>query len=139
MALAMENFYINHFAVFVSAVMSLVIGAVWYSPVLFARPWQAAAGISDEQLAAAKPIKIFGITFLLALVMSYNLAFFLGGADTTWKWGLAAGLLTGVGWVAAMFIVVSLFEHRSLKYIAINAGYMIVYFGVIGTIIGAWR
>src|SRR5690606_28356845 len=121
MALAMENFYINHFAVFVSAVMSLVIGAVWYSPVLFARSWQSAAGITDEQMAAANPLKIFGITFLLALVMSYNLAFFLGGPDTTWEWGLAAGLLTGVGWVAAMFTVVSLFEHRSLKYIAINA------------------
>lgn len=135
----MENIQINHLAVVLSAVMSLVIGALWYSPVLFAQQWQTAGGVSDEQLAKANPLKIFGITFLLALIMSYNLAFFLGTPDTTWQWGLAVGLLTGIGWVAAMFTVIALFEHRSLKYIAINAGYIIVYFAVIGTIIGAWR
>ena len=135
----MENFQINHLAVVLSAMMSLVIGALWYSPVLFERQWQNAAGISDEQLKMANPLKIFGITFLLALLMSYNLAFFLGSPGTTWRWGLAAGLLTGIGGVAAMFTVISLFEHRSIKYIAINSGYIIVYFAVIGIIIGAWR
>ncbi|HMS40531.1 MAG TPA: hypothetical protein PKE69_09915 [Pyrinomonadaceae bacterium] len=33
----MENFYINHLAVLVCAVMSLVIGGLWWSPVLFAK------------------------------------------------------------------------------------------------------
>lgn len=135
----MENIQINHIAVFVCAVMSLVIGALWWSPLLFAKSWQHENGLSDEQLAKANPVKNFGISFLLAWIMSYNLAFFLGAPDTTWQWGLAAGLLTGVGWVAAMFIVIALFEMRSLKYIAINVGYIIVYFAVIGFILGIWR
>jgi len=135
----MENFYINHLAVFICAVMSLVIGALWWSPLLFAKPWQAANGLTDDQLAKMKPIKTFGLTLLLAWIMSYSLAFFLGAPGTTWQWGLVAGLLTGVGWVAAMFIVVALFEQRSLQYIAINCGYIIVYFAVIGLILGLWR
>lgn len=135
----METIYINHFAVFLSAVMSLVIGGVWWSPMLFAEPWKRECGLSDEQIAATNPLKTFGITFLLAMLMSYNLAFFLGGPETTWKWGIGAGLLTGIGWVAAMFVVIALFEKRSWKYMAINVGYIIVYFGVIGFIIGAWR
>lgn len=135
----MENIQINHIAVFVCAVMSLFIGAIWWSPLLFAKSWQQENGLSDEQLAKANPVKNFGLSFVLAWIMSYNLAFFLGTPDTTWQWGLAAGLLTGVGWVAAMFIVIALFEMRSVKYIAINVGYIIVYFAVIGLILGIWR
>ena len=136
---AMENLYINHIAVFVCAVMSLVIGAVWWSPLLFSKAWQKENGLTDEQLAGANLPKTFGLTFLLAWLMSYNLAFFLGAHGTTWQWGLIAGLLTGVGWVAAMFIVIAIFEQRSLKYILINCGYIIVYFAVIGFILGIWR
>ena len=50
-----------------------------------------------------------------------------------------AGLLAGVGWVVAMFIVIALFEQRSWKYVAINCGYITVYFAVIGFILGIWR
>jgi len=135
----MENFYINHLAVFVCAVMSLVIGALWWSPLLFAKAWQRENGISDEQLAKVNPLRNFGLAFLLAWVVSYNLAFFLGDSGTTWKWGIAAGLLAGVGWVAAMFVVIAIFEMRSWKYMAINCGYIVVYFAVIGFILGIWR
>lgn len=135
----MESLYINHIAVLVCAVMSLVIGGLWWSPLLFAKAWQRENGLTDEQIATGNPLKIFGLTFLLAWIMSYNLAFFLGAPGTTWQWGLTAGLLTGVGWVAAMFLVIALFERRSWKYIAINCGYIIVYFAAIGFILGIWR
>jgi Na+/H+ antiporter NhaA len=135
----MENFYINHIAVLVCAVMSLVIGAVWWSPLLFAKTWQKENGLSDEQVAGSNPLKTFGLTFLLAWIMSYNLAFCLAAPGTTWQWGVAAGLLAGVGWVVAMFIVIALFEQRSWKYMAINCGYITVYFAVIGFILGVWR
>jgi len=134
----MENFYINHIAVFLCAVMSLVIGAVWWSPLLFAKAWKTENGLTDEQIAKANPAKTFGLTFVLAWIMSYNLAFFLGAPGTTWQWGVMAGLLVAI-WVVAMFIVIALFEQRSLKYILINCGYMVVYFAVIGFILGIWR
>jgi len=109
----MENIYINHIAVFVCSILSLVIGGLWYSPLLFAKVWQREAGISDEQRAKFNPAKIFGLTFVLALIISYNLAFFLGTPDTTWRWGVGAGLLAGVGWVVTQFIIIALFEQRS--------------------------
>lgn len=135
----MENFYINHIAVAVCAFMSLVIGGLWYSPVLFQRVWQREAGISDEQMGKFNPLKIFALTFFLAWIMSYNLAFFLAAPGTTWKWGIAAGLLAGIGWVVMQFIIISLFEQRSWKYMAINCGYVTVYFAAIGFILGIWR
>ena len=133
----MEN--VNHIAVLVCALMSLVIGAVWWSPLLFAKAWQSEAGISNEDLSRVNPIKNFGLSFLLAYLMSYNLAFFLADPSTNWSWGLTAGLLAGVGWVAAGYVIISLFEMRSLKHILINSGYIVLYFAVIGLILGAWR
>ncbi|CAN5340047.1 hypothetical protein BH20ACI2_BH20ACI2_22190 [soil metagenome] len=71
-------------------------------------------------------------------MISYNLAFFLGAPGTAWQWGIAAALLVAV-WEVGMFIIIALFEQRSFKYVAINSGYMIVYFAIIGFILGIWR
>ena len=135
----MENLYINHLAVFVCAIANLVLGALWYSPILFYRGWLSETGLSEEQLAQSNPIKIYGLTFVLALVMSYNLAFYLGDASTTAAWGATAGFLAGFGWSTLIFTVIALFERRSWKYIFINGGYITVYFTLIGLILGVWR
>ncbi|MDT4968413.1 MAG: hypothetical protein QOJ64_3150 [Acidobacteriota bacterium] len=135
----MENFYINHLAVLVCALLSLAVGALWYSPLLFARAWQKESGLSDEQLAGANPLKTYSLTLLLAWVISYNLAFFLGDSKANWKWGLIAGLLAGVGWAATMFTIIALFEQRRWKGVLINCGYITVYFALIGLVLGLWR
>jgi hypothetical protein len=135
----MENPYINHLAVFVCAVISLVIGGLWYSPLLFFKSWQRETALSDEQLAKANPIKTYSITLVLAWIISYNLAFFLGDSKTNWQWGLTAGLLAGVGWAAMTFVIIGLFEQRSFKHMMINCGYITVYFAVIGFVLGIWR
>jgi hypothetical protein len=135
----MENLIINHLAVLVSALFSLALGALWYSPVMFLNAWKEACKLTDEQLKQSKPAKTFGITFILAYIMSYNLAFFLGDAATDWQWGLMAGFLAGFGWAAAIFTVIALFEQKSWKYIFINGGYIVVYFTTIGFILGIWR
>ena len=134
----MENLYLNHLAVFVCALLSLAVGALWYSPLLFFKAWQKESGLSDEQLARANPAT-YSLTFILAWIISYNLAFFLGDSKTNWRWGLIAGLLAGVGWASTMFVIISLFEQRSFKYMLINCGYITVYFALIGFILGIWR
>jgi fluoride ion exporter CrcB/FEX len=135
----MEKLYINHLAVFVCALLSLVVWALWYSPVLFFKAWQKEAGMSDEQVAKANPLKTYSITLLLAWIISYNLAFFLGDSKTNWQWGLGAGLLAGVGWASTMFVIISLFEQRSFKYMLINCSYVTLYFALIGFVLGIWR
>lgn len=130
---------INHWAVLVCAVFNMILGALWYSPVLFYKAWKTENNLTDERLKGANPAKIYGISFLLAILMSYNMAFFLSDDSTTFTWGLTAGFLTGFGWAAAIFTAIALFEQKSWKYILINSGYIIIYFTVIGGILGAWR
>lgn len=135
----MENIYINHLAVFVCAIANLAIGALWYSPALFFNTWKTENKFSDEELKQVNPVKTYGLTFLFSLIISYNLAFFLGDAKTDMIWGATAGFLAGFGFAVLIFSIIALFEMRSWKYIFINGGFIVIYFTIIGFIIGAWR
>jgi membrane protein YdbS with pleckstrin-like domain len=135
----MEQIQINHWAVIVCAVANLALGALWYSPLLFYKAWKNENKLSNEMLKKTNPAKVYGITCILSLVTSYNMAFFLGDANTDPAWGATAGFLTGFGFAAMLFTIVALFEMRSWKYTFINGGYITVYFTLIGWILGAWR
>lgn len=135
----MEDLYINHWAVIACAILNLLIGGLWYSPVMFFKAWKKENNLDDEDLKKANPARNFTVSTILSLVICYNLAFFLGDAQTDWAWGLTAGFLAGFGWAAMIFAIVAIFEMRSWRYILINGGYIVVYFSLIGLILGLWR
>ena len=83
--------------------------------------------------------KVFGISFVLSLVMSFNLAMFLNDPKTTTVWGATAGFLAGFGWVTMGIGIVSLFERRPFTYVLVNGGYLTIALTLMGTILGAWR
>ena len=126
---------VNWIAVLVCGIASLVLGGLWYSPPVFAKPWQAAAGLSDEQAQSGNMALIFGGAFLLSLLAAAVFAMFIGtemsvGAAT------AAGFSAGLCWVAASFGINYLFERRPLKLWLINGGYHMLQFTLFGLIIG---
>jgi uncharacterized protein DUF1761 len=130
---------INYLAVLAAAVSTFILGGLWYSPLLFGKAWLRANNFSEEDVQKFSKARMFGWSFLFALVMSMNLAMFLAAPDTNVAWGLAAGALTGFGWVAMAIAIVAVFENRSWRYILINGGYMTVAFVLMGAIIGVWR
>lgn len=130
---------INWLAVLAAALSMFVLGGVWYSPALFAKPWQRAAGLTDAQLQAGNPRLIFGAAFVLSLLMAANLAFFLSGPDVTLGFALGAALAAGLGWAAFGTAILALFERRPLAYGLINGGYLTLGFLIMGLILGLWR
>jgi hypothetical protein len=135
----MQDIYINHLAVLTCAVLNLVVGAIWYSPALFYKPWMAANRFTDEDMKKFNPAKAYSITLVLAVIICYSMAFFLGDKATDIMWGATAGFLAGFTFSAMIFTIVALFEQRSLGYILINGGYITVYFTLVGIILGGWR
>ena len=135
----MQTEQINWLAVIVAAVSMFLVGGLWYSPILFGKTWQRANGFSDEDLNRFNKVRSFGGSLILALVMAANLGVFLAHPGTTLRWGIIAGLLAGVGWVATAIAMTALFEGRPWSYIVVNAGYHIVAFALMGAILGGWR
>jgi len=135
----MDPSTLNLPAVLVAAVLSFVIGGMWYSPMLFGKVWMKENQLSEEDLQQGSPARIFGFAFLWSLVMSINLAMFLNDEATTASWGATAGFLTGFGWIAMGIFIIGLFERKSTRYMLINAAYMVVSLTLMGFIIGLWR
>lgn len=134
----MDMSYINYLAVFVAAILSFVIGGAWYSPVLFGNIWMKEMGFTEQDTKNSNMAKIFGLSFILALIISFNLAAFLGPkADL--GFGLAAGAAAGIGWVSASIGIVYLFGKKSLKLFLIDAGYQAVTYIIMGGLLGVWK
>lgn len=129
---------LNIWAILVAALSAFLLGGLWYSPALFGKAWERANGF-DTPPPATNMAKVFGLSFLLSLIMSFNLAAFLNNPATTTAFGAAAGFAAGFGWVAMGIGIISLFERRPLRYVLINGGYMTVALTLMGTILGAWR
>lgn len=61
-----------------------------------------------------------------------------GSNYRTFKHGALHGVLSGVFFVLPVLAIIAMFEKKSAKYIAINAGYWIVTLAIMGGIICQW-
>jgi hypothetical protein len=127
---------VNWLSVFVAALVSFVIGGLWYGP-LFSKPWMAASGMSHEKGKLGNKPLIFGGAFVLNLVAAIGIAILLG-ANRSVLLGIHTGLFSSLFFVATSLGVIYLFEMQPLKLWLINAGYQVVTFSVMGAVIGAW-
>jgi Zn-dependent protease with chaperone function len=134
----MDAVQINWAAVVVAALVSFGLGGLWYSPLMFAKPWMRECGLTEEQTRKANLARVFGLSLLAALVMAANLAAFIG-AKGTLAFGLFAGFATGLGWVAMSLGVIYLFEQRSLKLWLIDSGYQVLNYTLMGGLLGLWK
>jgi hypothetical protein len=128
---------VNWIAVLAAALSSFLLGGIWYSA-LFAKAWQAAAGLSDDQVKGGNKAAMFAGAFVLGLVQAAVFAMFLGPTATL-AFGAAAGFGAGLCWVAAGLGITYIFERRSLKLFLINGGYATLQFTIIGAILGLWH
>jgi len=129
---------VNLIAVLVCGVASLVLGGAWYSPLLFGKAWQRAAGLSDEQASSGNMAMIFGLAFVLSLIAAYVFGMFLG-ASMPLAGAVGAGFAAGLCWVAASFGINYLFERRPVALWLINGGYQTLQFTLFGLILGLIR
>lgn len=134
--------YVNLLAVLVAGVVAFGLGALWYSPVLFARQWVRANGfenVSREEMQRGVG-RAYGVSLAAFLVMALALAIFIGRIGITfWLGGLKAGLLAWLGFVATTGLVANMYSRRPIAGWYIDAGYYLVALAVMGAIIGGWR
>ena len=98
----MEIIEINYLAVLVCAVLSMVVGAVWYGP-LFGRKWAQIIGADYDNVEARKAMQkevvpLYVIQFLLTLFQVWVLAHYIEG------WKEVSGLVNAL-WIWAAFII----------------------------------
>ena len=130
----------NYLAVIVAAVAYFIIGALWYSPVLFGSAWMKGIGKTKEQLAGGSAIGNYLTGLITAFLVCYGLArLMLWTGRTSIAEGIVLALLAGVCFVMATMLMNDTFEKRPCGLTAINVLYHWVGLIVAAVILGAWR
>ena len=141
----MEFMGVNLLAMFLAALSTMVVGFIWYSPMLFARPWTIAMGYDpddkakmDEMRKGAGPL--YGIALLASLVSAFMLGkVILGITVDSALYGMKVGFGVWLGFVATVQLTDTLFGKRPFKLFLINTGYQLICYLAMGAIIGAWQ
>src|ERR1700678_2884956 len=100
---------LNPWAILIAAISAFLLGGIWYAPPVFGKAWGRANGFAEEPPAAYIG-EVFGISFILTLVRTFNLAMFLNNPTTNCLWGSSSGFLAEVAWAAMGLAIVSLFD-----------------------------
>lgn len=135
----MIEFNVNWWAVLVGAAINMVIGALWYSPALFAKPWMKLIGKTEKQLAAQANTGYL-VAAIAALAESFLLAnvVMVFGATTAWN-GAVLGAVVWACFVAATTLTQSYFSNEPKKLWAINSTYYLAVFIINGALLAVWR
>jgi len=155
----------NFYALLVSAIVTLVVGFIWYHPKVFGTIWMRESNLTQEELQKGSMLKIFGLTYIFSLMITMVLmaltihqsgavgmvggppviasakpsfAAFMadyGTAYRTFKHGALHGFISGLFFALPIVGINGLFERKSWRYILIHAGYWIVTLTLMGGII----
>ena len=135
---------INLWSVLVAAVATMVLGFLWYSPLLFARPWMVLMGYDPDDKAKLAELqkgagKMYALSFLASLVSALVLAKII--AITTVNsalYGMKIGFAVWLGFVTTVQLTSVLFAKQPTKLYLINTGYQLVCYLAMGAILAVW-
>lgn len=135
---------INFLAVFVAAVVCMVLGFLWYSPMLFARPWMRLMGIDCDDKAKLAEMqkgagKLYALSFVASLVSAIVLAKIITVTTViTIPYGMKIGFAVWLGFVATVQLTGALFSKQPFKLFLINTGYQLVCYLAMGALLAKW-
>lgn len=135
---------INYLAVLVCAVLSMVVGSIWYGP-LFGKKWAEIIGadMSDEikrKQMQKEAASLYAVQFVLSLLQLYILAHFVQG------WTEVSGIENAL-WLWLGFILPTIAggvmwnnNPNKVKWsmFLIQAGYQLIMFIIYGLILSTW-
>ena len=136
---------LNWLAILVAAVVTMILGFLWYSPLLFAKAWTREMGYDlndkakmDEMRKSVGPA--YAGSFVASLISAFTLALILHGMRAeSLHFGIMASFHIWLGFVATVQFTGALFAKQSMKLFAINTGYQLVCFLAMGAILVLWK
>jgi hypothetical protein len=120
----------------------MATGFIWYHPKVFGKAWMDSLGLTEEDLNKGNMAKIFGISFVMAVLLAVFLLPNTNGPGQegvydTFKHGAAHGLILGIMVALPVMISNGLFERKSWKNMIINGAYWVLTLCLMGGVIDA--
>jgi len=139
----MPTVHVNLWALIAATVVNMIVGYIWYSPVLFAKPWSKLTGRKMNEMGDGSTgyfvttIAAFFQAFIMLHFVTYVAYFYptyssvsVGVLTATWAW---------LGFVAIPQAVNMVFAGTRKKLWAINTGYFLVVLVINGILLAGWK
>ena len=133
--------HVTYLPVIVAAVVVFVLGWLWYSPLLFYKPWMRLRGMDPvAAMAGAKmPAGKLLIELVRCLVLAYVIARLVALLGVgSWMGAVHLGLFLWIGFPVILLTGSVLWENTLWKVAAIHAGDWLVKMLVIPIIVSVW-
>ena len=112
---------VNLLAVLVAGIATMVVGFIWYSSILFARPWMALMGYDPDDKAGLEEMrKSTGKNYAVAFVLGLISAFVLGKiiqitTVNSALYGMKIAFAVWLGFVTTVQLTAVLFAKKPFK------------------------
>lgn len=134
---------INMIAVLLAAVAAMGVGFLWYSPLLFAKPWTKLMGYTqkDFEKEQKKMGMMYSLSFVFALITAYVLSHVMALSMNFYNYpaiqtGLTSAFWMWLGFVTPIQATDVLFGGKSWKLFYINTGYQLASLLAMGLVVG---
>ena len=157
--------FFNPIAIVVAALSTFLVGFIWYNPKVFGTIWMNESGMTDEKAKQGNMLKIFGLTLIYSLLISFMMPQFVihqvgalqvvNGDETNQAFiefmktvsdnhrsfghGALHGFMLGLFFILPIVSINGLFEQKSWKYMLVTGGYWVVSLTIMGAIICGWK
>lgn len=135
----MKTLKINHTAVWILVLIHQIIGAVWFSPFVFAEQWVHLTGKTMSDFSNATMIPYF-VSIAGSIITIYAIAYLFEKLHVE---SFITGLFYAfIFWFAFLFVELmsfNSFELRPYGLTFIDAGKSLVTFLVTGFVLGVWK
>ncbi len=135
----MPELQINYLAIGVAALATIIIGMIWYSPLMFGSLWLEANGYSPEQMRETAGRNLI-VSLCCYAIMAFVLAALISYANvSTVLHGAILGFMVWIGFLATLGMTAYLVHEKPLSVYLIDAGYQLVYVLVMSVTLASWR
>ena len=129
---------VNWIVVLVASVIAYIVGALWYSPVLFGNLWlklNKVNNVKAHKMSSATIVSGFILTVIFNIVLAYVVQFsevvgFFGG--------MSVGFLLWVGFIATTSFSSVLYLKKPLKLYWIDSLHYLVTMMLVAGILAVW-
>ncbi|MDP1678112.1 MAG: DUF1761 domain-containing protein [Bacteroidota bacterium] len=136
----MGELQINSFAVIVAAILNMVVGAIWYGPMLFAKQWMAVNNINPEEMKNVNPMPMYAQSIVVTIVSYWVLAMAITITNAvTVSGGMSVAFWLWIGFIAPVQYTANLFSSKKILAFFLDTGYQLVTMLIAGGLLAVWR
>lgn len=126
------NIEVNYLAILLAGVASMILGFLWYSPILFGKQWMKLRGFTPETLKKAQKEMgtLYGISFVVSLITAYVLSHVMTMSGSFFGYpkimtGLNTAFFMWIGFMMPVQLTATIFGNKQWALFGIDTGYQL--------------